>query len=91
MARGEQPYTREWMEQTFETFWQYGQQAVTWTNSLLSPPPPHVLELLGAAGQCPPLASAIANGFDNPPDYFPWRFEAGACRQFIASNMAASA
>jgi hypothetical protein len=72
VAHGEQAYTRAWMEQTFARFWEYGQHVANWTNSLLTPPPPHVLALLGAAGHSPPLASAIANGFDHPPSLFPW-------------------
>ena len=34
-----------------------------------SPPPEHVLQLLGAAGSHPAIAHRIANGFNNPPDY----------------------
>jgi hypothetical protein len=60
LARGEQPYSRDWMEQTFEQFWDYAQWVAQWTNSLLTPPPPHILNLLGAAGQSPALASAVA-------------------------------
>ncbi|MGW8392278.1 styrene monooxygenase/indole monooxygenase family protein [Pseudoduganella sp. HUAS MS19] len=88
LAHGGRPYTRNWMEQTFERFWEYGEKVVTWTNSLLCPPPPHVLDLLGAAGNCPPLASAVANGFNNPPDYFPWWVDANACERFVAQKMA---
>jgi len=91
LAHGELPFTRAWMEQTFEQFWNYAQYVVTWTNTLLTPPPPHILHLLGAAGQCPPLASAIANGFDNPPDFFPWWTDPIACEQFIAEKMQAAA
>ena len=47
LARADQPYTREWMEATFEQFWDYAQWVVQWTNSLLTPPPPHILGLLG--------------------------------------------
>lgn len=91
VARGEQAYTAQWMRDTFETFWNYASAVVTWTNSLLTPPPAHILNLLGAAGQCPPLASAIANGFNNPPDYFPWWVDPVACDSFIGSKMAAIA
>ncbi|WP_426172231.1 styrene monooxygenase/indole monooxygenase family protein [Pseudoduganella sp. R-31] len=88
LAHGDQPYSLEWMQRTFERFWVYGEQVVAWTNSLLRPPPPHVLNMLGAAGNCPSLASAVANGFNNPPDYFPWWFDAEACEQFVALHMA---
>jgi hypothetical protein len=43
-----------------------------WTNALLQPPPPHVLNLFGAAQQFPKLAKRMANGFDDPTDFFPW-------------------
>ena len=88
VERAELPYTRAWMEQTFERFWDYGQHVANWTNSLLTPPPPHILALLGAAGACPSLASAIANGFDDPPRFFPWWSDPQACEQFIGRNMA---
>ena len=91
VARGDRPFTGEWMRDTFERFWDYAQWVVTWTNTLLTPPPGHILHLLGAAGQIPPLAKAIANGFDNPPDFFPWWMEAQACERFIESKMAVAA
>lgn len=88
LARGDQPYTEAWMNQTFETFWRYAQDVVAWTNSMLTPPPPHILNLLGAAGQCPQIAKAIVNGFDNPPDFFPWWAEPQACERFVKDKMA---
>lgn len=88
LSRGDQPYTEDWMNQTFETFWRYGQDVVAWTNSMLLPPPPHLLNLLGAAGQCPPIAKAIVNGFNNPPDFFPWWAEPAACERFVGEKMA---
>jgi hypothetical protein len=47
------------------------------------------LNLFGAAGQCPPLASAIANGFDHPPAFFPWWQDAHACEKFVSSSLSA--
>jgi len=70
---GDAPYDRAFMEQTFEDFWiGYGQYATTWTNALLSPPPPHVLKLLGAGNGSPEVAHRFVNGFNNPVDYFDW-------------------
>jgi hypothetical protein len=89
LHRGDQPFSREWMEQTFERYWDYARWVVSWTNSLLCSPPPHILKLLGTAGQCPPLASAIANGFDHPPALFPWWLDAQACEKFVSSNLSA--
>ncbi|MGH2871212.1 MAG: styrene monooxygenase/indole monooxygenase family protein, partial [Solirubrobacteraceae bacterium] len=80
LARGDQPFDEAWMHDTFEGYWDYARWVTRWTNLLLVPPEPHVVELLGAAGQLPPLASRIANGFNHPPDYFPWWEDAGEAR-----------
>jgi 2-polyprenyl-6-methoxyphenol hydroxylase-like FAD-dependent oxidoreductase len=72
-ARPEGPFDRGFMERAFEDFWQsYGQYTTTWTNALLSPPPEHVLKLLGAGNTSPEIAHRFVNGFDNPVDYFEW-------------------
>lgn len=91
VARGDQAFTGEWMHDTFERFWSYAQLVVTWTNTMLTPPPAHILNLLGAAGQAPALASAIANGFNNPPDFFPWWMDPQECERFIESKQAVAA
>ncbi|PZX23006.1 putative OXYGENASE; putative exported protein [Cupriavidus phytorum] len=87
VGHGERAYDRDWMEQTFARYWQYAGDVVAWTNSLLTSPPPHILALLGAAGQAPALAARIANGFDNPPDYFPWWMDPQACHQLIDHHL----
>jgi hypothetical protein len=38
---------------------------------------------MGAASQIPRLASKITNGFNNPPDYSPWWFDAGEADRLI--------
>jgi hypothetical protein len=91
LARGGQPFDQAWMARTFAQYWQYAGDVVSWTNSLLTPPPPHILALLGAAGQAPALAARIANGFDNPTDYFPWWTDAQACHQLINQYVAEAA
>ena len=72
LSRGDQAYDEAWMQATFDTYWAYAQYVAGWTNALLTPPPPHVLQILGAAQQFPTLARRIANGFDDPTDFFPW-------------------
>jgi len=91
LAHEGRPYDAVWMNATFERYWQYAGDVVNWTNSLLTPPPPHILGLLGAAGQSPSLASRIANGFDNPPDFFPWWTDPIACQQLIDQQLAKAA
>jgi flavin-dependent dehydrogenase len=86
LEREKQAFDAAWMQDTFEAFWNYGQWVVRWTNSLLTPPPPHVLQLMGAASQIPALASRIANGFNNPPDYNPWWFSGEEAQKVIAAQ-----
>jgi hypothetical protein len=72
LARGDQDFDEAWMQATFDAYWDYAQWVTGWTNALLSPPPPHVLQIMGAAQQYSALARRIANGFDDPTDFFPW-------------------
>lgn len=72
IERGEQPFDRDWMQETFERYWQYAQFVATWTNALLGPPPEHVLNLLGAAGQNDKIAKRFVEGFNDPRDFFEW-------------------
>lgn len=72
LAHGDKPFDAAFMQATFERYWGYAQYVVGWTNAMLQPPPPHVLNLMGAAQGFPALARRIANGFDNPLDLFPW-------------------
>src|SRR5216683_2427324 len=90
LDHGNKPFDAPWMQQTFDSFWNYAQWVVKWTNSLLTPPPPQVLQLMGAASQIPRLASKITNGFNNPPDYAPWWFDAGEAEKLIKALSAAA-
>ncbi len=89
LERGEGPFDADWMRETFERSWSYAEKVVGWTNALLLPPPPHVLEVLGAAGQFPAVAYRFANGFDNPPDYYDWFMEPGKAEAYLAEVAAA--
>jgi styrene monooxygenase A-like protein len=88
LEHGNKPFDAAWMQQTFEAFWSYAQWVAKWTNSLLTPPPPHILQLMGAATQIPALARKIANGFNNPPDYNPWWFDAKEAERLTAVQQA---
>ena len=75
VEHGNKPFDAAWMQETFDIFWNYARWVVEWTNSLLVPPAPQILQLMGAASQIPSLARKIANGFNNPPNYAPWWFD----------------
>ncbi|MEV0590868.1 styrene monooxygenase/indole monooxygenase family protein [Nonomuraea cavernae] len=85
LERGDQPFDQAWMEATFERYWAGARHATAWTNALLAPPPPHVLEILGAAGSLPAVASRFVNGFDDPADFAEWFMDPGAARDYLAS------
>jgi hypothetical protein len=91
VARGDAPFDAAWMNATFERFWDDAQHVVRWTNTLLTPPPEHILKLLGAAGACPAIAHEIANGFDRPARFFPWWTDAAECERFIGRQLAQAA
>lgn len=91
VERADAPFDAAWMQATFERYWDYAQHVTRWTNMLLAPPPEHILKLLGAAGQCPAIASAIANNFDHPPGFFPWWADPAECERFIDHHMAVAA
>jgi Styrene monooxygenase A putative substrate binding domain len=83
LEHGHKPFDSQWMHQTFDLFWDYAQWVVKWTNSLLIQPEPQISELLAAASRIPALARKIANGFNHPPDYYPWWFESAEAGQII--------
>jgi hypothetical protein len=92
LARGEGAADASWMQQTFDRYWfGYSQWVTQWTNMLLTPPPPHVLKLLGSAGALPTLASAFANGFDDPRTFFPWFADPVEADRYIDTCAAAAA
>jgi len=85
LARGDQPFDEAWMNATFDGLWNgYAKKVVTWTNMLLTPPPEHVLQLMGAAQTNPKLAHRMANGFNDPRDYFPWFADPAEAQALLA-------
>lgn len=87
LARGAAAFDEAWMRETFDGLYNgYAEKVVRWTNSLLFPPPEHVVKLLGAAQQAPGLASRIANGFNDPRDYAEYWFDAADAERLIASE-----
>lgn len=87
LARGDQPFDRAWMQSTFDHYWDYAQHVTVWTNALLSPPPPHVLEILGAASVSPQVAHRFANGFGDPSDFQHWFLDPDKAKAYLASVM----
>ncbi len=72
LAHRDKPFDQAWMQATFDRYWDYAQYVTGWTNALMQPPPPHVLNIFGAAQTSEVIARRFANGFNEPPDLFPW-------------------
>jgi hypothetical protein len=75
LARGDAAFDENWMVQTFEHYWDYARHVVNWTNSMLLPPSPHVMELMFNAADSEELAGQIVNGFNHPAQFDPWWFQ----------------
>jgi 2-polyprenyl-6-methoxyphenol hydroxylase-like FAD-dependent oxidoreductase len=84
LEHGDRPFDEEWMEATFERHWENTQHVVKWTNAMLGPPPEHVLNLIGAAGQLQPVADRFANGFNSPADFDNFFFEPEKTNAYLA-------
>ncbi|MFC7047550.1 styrene monooxygenase/indole monooxygenase family protein [Emcibacter nanhaiensis] len=85
LAQEDRAFDAAWMNDTFNTFWDYAEYVVNWTNAMLLPPPEHVLNLFGAAQVSPELATKIVDGFNDPRDFYPWFMEEAAANDYLAS------
>ena len=89
LAHGDKPFDADWMQGTFNAYWDYAQWVVRWTNMLLLPPPPFILDIMGTACAVPTLAHRMANGFDDPRDFFPWFADPAAASAYLDELKAA--
>jgi hypothetical protein len=71
VQRGDALFDPSWMTATFETAFQRVQASTDWTNMILMPPPPHVIDLLARASGKQALADRVAQGFDEPATIMP--------------------
>jgi flavin-dependent dehydrogenase len=84
LERPDGPFDEAWMQETFDEYWAYAQAVTAWTNALLTPPPEHVLKLLGAASGDARVAHRFVNGFDDPRDYFEWFMDPAKADAYLA-------
>lgn len=84
LERGDKPFDEEWMSASFEKYWEYAQHVTTWTNAMLQPPPPHVLQIIGTAGEKPAVAKRFANGFSDPTDFQHWFLDPAKAEKYLA-------
>ncbi|MEU2107836.1 styrene monooxygenase/indole monooxygenase family protein [Streptomyces sp. NPDC019507] len=91
VEHGDKPFDEEWMQSTFDRYWETAQHVTKWTNAMLGVPPEHVLNLIGAAGGLQPVADRFANGFNDPSDFENFFFDPEKTSAYLASVSGATA
>ncbi len=59
-------FDRVFCRQVEQRLWAYLEPVTAWSNAMLQPPPPHVIDLLIAASQHQAIANAFADNFNAP-------------------------
>lgn len=85
LVNGDKPFDAEWMRGAFDSYWEYAQHVTNWTNAMLQPPPPHVMQIIGAAGEIPAVAQRFANGFCDPTDFQHWLMDPAKTEEYLGS------
>jgi hypothetical protein len=91
VEHGDKPFDEEWMRATFDRYWNTAQHVTKWTNTMLAPPPEHVLNLIGAAGELQPAADRFANGFNDPADFENFFYDPARTQAYLAEVSGAGA
>lgn len=78
------PYDRAFQQNTFERYWSRIKPVADWTNALLTPPPSHVLKVLGSAAMYPEIAHRFANGFSDPVDFGDYFLNPEGAERYLA-------
>jgi 2-polyprenyl-6-methoxyphenol hydroxylase-like FAD-dependent oxidoreductase len=79
------PFDQAFMQRAFDLYWDRIHVCAQWTNAMLGPPPPHVLDILGAAGSHQQIADRFAAGFADPASLEPWFLSESGARTYLAS------
>ncbi|MFF0448338.1 styrene monooxygenase/indole monooxygenase family protein [Streptomyces sp. NPDC004609] len=88
---GDKPFDEVWMQSAFDRYWETARHVTKWTNAMLAPPPEHVLNLIGAAGQLQPVADRFANGFNNPADFENFFYDPALAESYLGEVAAGAA
>jgi 2-polyprenyl-6-methoxyphenol hydroxylase-like FAD-dependent oxidoreductase len=84
LEHGDRAFDAEFMQAAFDRYWDYARYVTAWTTALLAPPPPHVMDVLGAAAGNPRIARRFVNGFDEPRDLFQWFMDPHLAAAYLA-------
>lgn len=85
VGHGDQAFDESWMRRTFGAWWAAEHYATDWTNLMVRvPPEPHLVQILGAAGQFPTVAKRFIDGFDDPADFDDWLLYPDRTARYLA-------
>jgi flavin-dependent dehydrogenase len=84
LDHGGGPYDEDFMQQTFDQYWDYAQHPTIFTNAMLQPPPPHAMELLVAGIEHKAIRDRFTEGFANPKDFFNWFMDPDKASAYLA-------
>jgi Styrene monooxygenase A putative substrate binding domain len=75
--------------ETEKQLWDVGRPATEWTNMMLQPPPPHVLELFVEAAENKPLADELIENFNAPENNWKIFSDPQSATAFLARHSSA--
>jgi Styrene monooxygenase A putative substrate binding domain len=82
---GDRPFDDEWMQATFDAYWDYARHSTSLSNALLGPLPEHVQRILQAATEHPEIATRFAAGYAQPPTLEDWLMDPDKAAAYLAS------
>jgi styrene monooxygenase A-like protein len=85
LEHGTKPFDPEWMQDTFDAYWDYARHVTNFSNAMLGPPPAHVQQILGVASQNQTVARRFADGYAYPPDFDKWLMDPAKAEAYLAS------
>ncbi|GLU46472.1 styrene monooxygenase/indole monooxygenase family protein [Nocardiopsis ansamitocini] len=84
VEHGDEPFDEAFMQAAFDSYWDKARHVTAWTNALLAPRPPHVLEILAAAGRHQEIADRFAADFDDPSRFATWFLDPVGAGAYLA-------
>lgn len=84
VERGNEPFDRRWMEETFERSWDEVRHATAWTNAMLQPSMEHVGNIFVVAETNEVVRSRFINGFNDPSDLSKWFLDPDSAADYLS-------
>jgi hypothetical protein len=84
LSRGDKPFGEDFMQRTFDAYWDFVQYSTEFTNAMLAPLPQHATELLVAGIEQQAIRDRFTEGFARPKDFFDWFMEPAKAAAYLA-------